>query len=148
MLKQDTIRTLLRFAVVGGAVALVHSGLIWYFFHVVGLGARSSYWAGYFPAIALHFCLTKWWTFRCARRDLARQFLRYAAVAAVTALIQFGIYHAALLWITRIPNAAYVIAAVVQMGVSFVLMRQRVFRATSTEGDEPVVRGSKSAAAD
>jgi putative flippase GtrA len=133
MPKQDTIRTLIRFGLVGGIVALVHSGLIWYFFHVAGMGARSSYWAGYFPAVTLHFCLTKWWTFRCARRDLVRQIIRYAVVAAVTAVIQFGIYHAALLWITRTPNLAYVIAAVVQMGVSFVLMRQGVFRASTTE---------------
>src|SRR4051794_22996853 len=85
MPKQDTIRTVIRFGLVGGTVALVHSGLIWYFFHVAGMGARSSYWVGYFPAITLHFCLTKWWTFRCERRDIARQVTRYAAVAAVTA---------------------------------------------------------------
>jgi putative flippase GtrA len=140
---------LIRFGLVGGAVALVHSGLIWFFFHVVEIGARTSYWAGYFPAITLHFCLTKWWTFRCARRDLARQILRYGVVAAVTAVIQFGVYHAALIWITRIPNLAYVIAAVVQMGVGFVLMRQGVFRVSaSMEELEAVVPGSKGAAAD
>jgi putative flippase GtrA len=128
MFKQDTIRTLARFGLVGGLVAAVHSALIWYFYHQAGLGARASYWAGYFPAVTLHFCLAKWWTFRCARRDLARQVVRYALVAAVTAAVQFAVYHAALLWVTGNPNVAYVIAAIIQMGLGFVLMRQTVFR--------------------
>lgn len=131
MVKQDTIRTLVRFGLVGGLVAGVHSGLIWYFYHRAGLGARASYWAGYFPAVTLHFFLTKWWTFRCERRDLARQVAKYALVAVVTAAVQFGVYHATLLWVTSIPNVAYVIAAVIQMGLSFVLMRQTVFRAAT-----------------
>ena len=135
MAKQDTIRTLIRFGCVGGLVAGVHSGLIWYFYHDAGLGARASYWAGYFPAVTLHFCLTKWWTFRCTRRDLGRQVARYAVVAAVAAAVQFAIYHATLLWITSSPNFAYVIAAVVQMGLSFALMRQSVFRGLPTELD-------------
>jgi putative flippase GtrA len=136
MLKQDTIRTLARFGLVGGLVAAVHSVLIWFFCHQAGLGARASYWAGYFPAVTLHFCLTKWWTFRCARRDLTRQVVRYALVAAVTATVQFAVYHATLLWLTTIPNIAYVIAAIIQMGLSFVLMRQAVFRdALSAESE-------------
>lgn len=129
MSKQDTIRTLLRFAFVGGGVALVHSGLIWYFYHRAGLGARASYWIGYFPAVMLHFALTKWWTFRCARRDLARQIVRYAFVAAVAGSVQFGVYHLALMWVTSVPNFAYIIAAAVQMGLSFALMRRKVFDA-------------------
>jgi putative flippase GtrA len=128
MFKQDTIRTLLRFGLVGGVVALVHSGLIWYFYRVAGLGARASFWAGYFPAVTLHFCLTKWWTFRCARRDLLRQVSRYAVVAAITSSVQFGIYHFVLLWVTAIPNLAYVISAALGMGFSFVLMQQKVFQ--------------------
>lgn len=136
MFKQDTIRTLARFGLVGGLVAAVHSGLIWYFYHQGGLGARSSYWAGYFPAIALHFSLTKWWTFRCARRDLVRQVSTYGLVAAVTAVVQFGVYHATLLWVTGVPNVAYIIAAIVQMGLSFVLMRHTVFRAATTTEPE------------
>lgn len=128
MPKQDTIRTLIRFGIVGGAVALLHSLLIWYFYHAWGWGARASFWAGYFPAVTLHFCLTKWWTFRCARRDLARQLIRYAIVGAITSSIQFGIYHLVLLSVTANPNLAYVASAVLGMGVSFVLMRQKVFR--------------------
>jgi putative flippase GtrA len=144
MPKQDTIRTLVRFGCVGGLVAVVHSILIWYFFHVAGLGARPSFWAGYFPAVALHFCLTKWWTFRCARRDLARQVLRYLFVAALAAVVQFGVYHGALTWVTRDPNVAYVIAAILQMGLGFVLMRQKVFQvpASTASGNGAVGRGN------
>ncbi|MEO7412982.1 MAG: GtrA family protein [Opitutaceae bacterium] len=137
MVKQDTIRTLVRFGLVGGGVALVHSGLIWYFYHQAGFGARASYWIGYPPAVTLHFVLTKWWTFRCARRDLVRQMIRYALVALIAGAVQFGIYHLALMGVTSLPNLAYVIAAAVQMGLSFALMRQKVFGAAVAPEAEP-----------
>jgi putative flippase GtrA len=132
MPKQDLILKLARFAVVGLLVAGVHSLLIWYFHSVVGLGPRTSFWAGYFPAVTTHFCLTKWWTFRCQRRDLIRQLGSYAMAAAVSAGVQFTVYHTALLFVTTNANLAYLIAAAVGMGLSFVLMQWKVF------GTEPI----------
>lgn len=127
MLKQELILKLARFALVGTLVAGVHSLLIWYFHGHVGLGPRTSYWAGYFPAITVHFCLTKWWTFRCQRRDLVRQLVRYALAAALGSAVQFAAYHTALVLVTANPNLAYLIAAGVSMGLSFVLMQWQVF---------------------
>jgi putative flippase GtrA len=135
MPKQDLIHKLARFAVVGALVAGVHSLLIWYFHNVVQWGPRTSYWAGYFPAVATHFCLTKWWTFRCQRRDLLRQLGHYAMAAAVAAAMQFAVYHVALVLITANANLAYLIAAAVGMGLSFLLMQWKVF------GTEPINSG-------
>jgi len=132
MPKQDLILKLARFAVVGALVAGVHSLLIWYFHSVAGLGPRTSFWAGYFPAVTTHFCLTKWWTFRCQRRDLLRQLRNYGVAAAIAAAVQFAIYHTALLFVTPNPNLAYLIAAAAGMALSFVLMQRKVFNAEAT----------------
>ena len=132
MPKQDLILKLARFAAVGGLVAGVHSLLIWYFHSVAGLGPRTSFWAGYFPAVTTHFCLTKWWTFRCQRRDLIRQLGRYGLAAVMSAGVQFTVYHTALVLVTANANLAYLIAAAVGMGLSFGLMQWGVF------GPEPV----------
>jgi putative flippase GtrA len=129
MLKQDMIRRLIRYALVGGLVAALQTSLIWYFYTVVGLGARTSFWAGYFPAVVLHFSLTKWWTFRCARRDLLRQLSQYGLVAATGVSIQFGIYHLLLQHTAAKPVAAYLIAVALSTSVTFILMRTRVFPA-------------------
>jgi putative flippase GtrA len=126
MFKQDRISQLIRFAVVGGLVAAVQSGLIWFFYSVAGFGARTSFWAGYFPAVALHFCLTKWWTFGCQRREFG-QVIRYILAAAISAVVQFGIFNAALHWITGNPNIAYVIAAALGVALSYFMMRRKVF---------------------
>lgn len=131
MPKQDLIHKLARFAVVGALVAGVHSLLIWYFHSVIGWGPRTSFWAGYFPAVTTHFCLTKWWTFRCQRRDLVRQVGHYLLAAAVSAAVQFTVYHTSLILVTTNANVAYLIAAVVGMGLSFALMRWKVFAAPS-----------------
>lgn len=129
MSKQDLIPKLARFATVGALVAGVHSLLIWYFHTVAGLGPRTSFWLGYFPAVTTHFCLTKWWTFRCPRRDLLRQLGHYAMVAALVAAVQFAAYHTALVLVTTNANLAYVIAAAVAMGISFALLQWKVFAA-------------------
>ena len=133
MPKQDLILKLARFAVVGVLVAGVHSALIWYFHSVAGLGPRTSFWAGYFPAVTTHFCLTKWWTFRCQRRDLIRQLGHYALAAALSAAVQFTVYHTALVLVTSNVNLAYLIAAAVGMGLSFVLMQWKVFGSVPVE---------------
>jgi len=129
MLKQDSILKLLRFATVGALVAGVHSLLIWYFHTVIGLGPRASFWAGYFPAGTVHFCLTKWWTFRCHRRDLMRQLTHYVMAAALGVSVQFMVYHAALVLVTANANLAYLISAAMGMGISFLLMQWKVFAA-------------------
>jgi putative flippase GtrA len=127
MPKQDLILKLARFAAVGTLVAGVHSLLIWYFHRVAGLGPRTSFWAGYLPAVTTHFSLTKWWTFRCPRRDLLRQLGHYALAAALAAAVQFAVYHTALVLVTANANLAYLIAAAVGMGLSFALMQWKVF---------------------
>ncbi|MEO6876517.1 MAG: GtrA family protein [Opitutaceae bacterium] len=129
MLKQDLILKLTRFAIVGALVTGVNSLLIWYFHGVVGLGPRTSFWAAYFPAVIVHFSLTKWWTFRCQRRDLLRQLGHYALAAVVSATVQFAVFQLALEKITPNPNLAYLIAAAFGMGLSFALMQWKVFAA-------------------
>lgn len=128
-IKPELMRQLIRFAVVGALVAGVHSLLIWLFTRGLGWGPRASFWAGYFPAVSAHFALTKWWTFKCTRSDMLRQLRDYAIASALSAALQFISYHFSLVFVTSNANLAYLIAAVVGMGLSFVLMQRRVFGA-------------------
>ena len=54
--------------------------------------------------------------------------------AALSAGVQFTVYHTALVLVTANANLAYLIAAAVGMGLSFGLMQWKVF------GTEPVAR--------
>ena len=47
---------------------------------------------GYVPAVALHFCLNKWWTFGSKREDTGRQVGEYLLMVFVTFLIQAGVF--------------------------------------------------------
>jgi putative flippase GtrA len=117
---------LVRYAVVGGLVMVVFSGLNWAF--GLRLGKDLSFLLAYPPAVALHFWLNKTWTFGCARTDTARQFSEYAAMVLVTFAIQAAVFKL-LTGFTAIPGwAAAAAANAAQMVVTFIAMQFRVFR--------------------
>ena len=96
------------------------------------LGAQRGFLVAYPPSVALHFALNKWWTFGDTRRDAGRQVAEYLAMVAVTFVIQWAVF-SAMEAVTTLPswfNAG--VANAVQMGVTFAVMRWRVFAAART----------------
>lgn len=120
---------MLRFAVVGLVVMLVFMGLNWLLGH--GLGKQAAFLLSYPPALGLHFCLNRRWTFGCRRPDLHRQVRDYLAMVVATFLIQWAVFSALEAW-TPLPGwIAAGVANAAQIAVTFVVMQRRVFAAPS-----------------
>ncbi len=125
MAKQELIHRLLRFAVVGVVVMGVFMGLnklfsYWWTEHIAFLAA-------YPPAVTLHFCLNKWWTFGCTRVDMHRQIGEYFGMVVITFVVQYAFF-----WLAHsvFGLAGWLAAGVAngaQMVLSFLLMQRRVF---------------------
>ena len=130
MINPILLKQLVRFAVVGGTVMVYFMALNWVL--APRLGAQRGFLVAYPPSVALHFALNKWWTFGDTRRDAGRQVAEYLAMVAVTFVIQWAVF-SAMEAVTTLPswfNAG--VANAVQMGVTFVVMRWRVFAETKT----------------
>lgn len=124
-LKPELVRRVARFAVVGATVMLVFTGLNWLFGRWVS--ATVAFLLAYPPAVALHFCLNKWWTFGCERTDTTKQVGEYLAMVALTFVVQYAFF-----WLAHhvvgLPgwlSAGFANAA--QMVLTFLIMQRRVF---------------------
>jgi putative flippase GtrA len=125
MIDAIPFKQLLRFAVVGGTVMVVFMALNWVL--APHFGAQGGFLAAYPPAVALHFARNKWWTFGSTRRHAGRQVAEYLTMVAVTFVIQWAVF-SGMEAVTTLPswfNAG--VANAVQMGVTFAVMRWRVF---------------------
>lgn len=125
MVNQDLFRRVARFAVVGGTVMVLFSALNWFLGQ--WLGRQAAFLVSYPPAIALHFCLNKWWTFGCQRTDAARQIGEYLVMVAVTFLLQWAVFTALSAWTPLSGWLAAAMANAAQMIVTFVIMQRKVF---------------------
>jgi putative flippase GtrA len=136
MFKPELIRRLLRFGIVGIIVMGVFMGLNWLL--APSLGKDGAFLAAYVPAVSLHFCLNKWWTFGCERTDSTRQVGEYLVMVFVTFLIQAAVFKT-LTSFTALPSwLAAGAANAAQMIVTFVVMQRRIFaRATSVAEQIP-----------
>src|SRR4051812_30081085 len=90
MFKQELILRLLRFAVVGGAVAPGFMGLNWCF--APRFGPDLAYFAVYPVAVGLHFCLNKWWTFSDRGAVKPRQVSEYLVMTLTAFLIKTAVF--------------------------------------------------------
>jgi putative flippase GtrA len=127
MAKQDLMRQVFRFALVGGTVTACFMGLNWLFGR--GLGRQAAFLLAYPPSVGLHFCLNKWWTFGCRSRDTGRQLGEYLVMVAIAFGIQWVVF-TGLSAATALPSWADAGAAnVAQMGLTFFVMQRRIFGA-------------------
>jgi putative flippase GtrA len=126
MFKQELIRRLLRFGVVGVVVTLTFMGLNWWFGRL-GLGENLAYLAAYPLAVALHFCLNKWWTFGNQGAVRPRQVSEYLVMMLVAFLIQTAVFKLLTHFTPLAPWLASGVATVAQMALSFLVMHRRVF---------------------
>jgi putative flippase GtrA len=125
MFKPEFVRRMLRFGIVGGLVMLVFTGLNWLLAPL--LGEDPAFLTAYVPAVALHFCLNKWWTFGCTRQDSGRQLREYFAMVLLTFLIQAAVFKL-LTHFSGLPSwIAAGAANAAQMAVTFVAMQRRIF---------------------
>lgn len=120
---------LFRFCLVGGLVALADFSLIWLFVHVLPrLGAVA---VAYLLAIALHFCLNRWWVFAATENPAASQLKRYVLAVAACWLCTIGVTAFSLATVTDNVFLAKTAAIPPATLLGFLLMRHYVFRPVS-----------------
>jgi putative flippase GtrA len=120
------VKKLLRFCVVGGVVAVFDFGLIWIFVHAMPRLAAVA--VAYLLAVALHFCLNRWWVFAAADVPAGSQLPSYILTVVVCWLCTMGVAALALTTFTDNVFAAKSLAIPCATLLGFVLMRRFVFR--------------------
>ena len=127
MFSKELMVQVLRFALVGGLVTGVFMGLN----ALLGprLGKNGAFLAAYPPAVALHFCLNKWWTFANVGAPGARQTSEYVLLTAVAFGLQWGVFQLLTKYTRMKPWVASGAATVAQMAIAFFAMRAWVFAA-------------------
>ena len=126
------VARLFRFCVVGGVVAGFDFSLVWLFVRVLPpLGAVAL---AYLLAVALHFCLNRWWVFAAADAPASRQLPRYALTVAACWLCTVGVTVLALATFTANVFVAKILALPCATLLGFFLMRGFVFRRPPSSG--------------
>jgi putative flippase GtrA len=129
-----------RFATVGVTVALID-------FSSVAVLSRAlpplvAVSIAYFIGVTCHFLLNKFWVFRCARRDYAKQLLQYGAVIVINWIITVATVQLCLSTFTSSVLIAKACAIPCATLSSFLLMKMFVFRTDRLEADVEEVRYS------
>ena len=127
MFKQEFVRRVLRFGVVGVVVMLVFMALNWLF--APRLGVNLAYLAAYPLAVGLHFVLNRCWTFGDRREVRTRQVSEYLAMMLAAFLIQTAVFKLLIHFTPLVPWLAAGAATSAQVALSFVVMHKRVFNA-------------------
>lgn len=117
--------SIVRFGIVGLVVMLSFMGFNWLFAR--WLTADWAFLAAYPLSVTLHFCLNKWWTFGCARKDSGRQVGEYLLMVGITFLVQAAVFKAVTHFTPLAPWIAAGVANVAQMVITFLAMQRRIF---------------------
>lgn len=125
MFKQELLLQVARFALVGGTVTAAFMGLNKLF--GPRLGKNGAFFAAYPPAVALHFCLNKWWTFGSDGTTTARQGFHYLLLMVSAFAIQWGAFQLLTRYTRMRPWLASGAATAAQMVIAFVAMRAWIF---------------------
>jgi putative flippase GtrA len=118
-----------RFAAVGGAGFVIDAGLLAFLHHGAGLDPFSARALSIVVAAFSTWRLNRSLTFGASGRSQAEEGLRYGAVAALAAGLNYAAYALALsLWPVLSPVAAAVGATLVAMGLSYAGYARFVFQ--------------------
>jgi putative flippase GtrA len=124
---------IIRFGCVGLTVAVFFAALNALFNRAFGWGPQLCFLLAYPPALALHFFLNKLWTFGDRTSTTHHQLGEYFFSVIVTFLVQWP----AFLLLQKVLGLRGWVAAfganLLQMSVSFALLRWRVFHGKARE---------------
>jgi putative flippase GtrA len=133
LLNRERVFRFLRFATVGGSVAVIDfSGVAIFSRFLAPLVAVT---VAYFIAVCCHFLLNKFWVFRCRRNDYARQLVQYGTVIFINWVITISVVHLCLSTFTSNVLVAKLCAIPCATLCNFLLMQLVVFRPHRKEGD-------------
>jgi putative flippase GtrA len=132
-LKSLLSNRIVRFGCVGLTVAVFFAALNALFNRAFGLGPQLCFLLAYPPALALHFLLNKLWTFSDRTSTTHHQLGEYIFSVIVTFLVQWP----AFLLLQKVLGLRGWVSAfganLLQMSVSFAMLRWRVFHGRPPE---------------
>jgi putative flippase GtrA len=114
-----------RAGVAGATVAALNFVSLWILVHF--FGPRVSFSLAFLIALAAHFALSKFWTFRDRSAAWGRQISQYLIVAMISYLIQLAVFQSALSFLGLPVLGANAVAILVGAVVGFLLMHSWVF---------------------
>jgi putative flippase GtrA len=130
-------RQFLRFALVGATGFLIDAGLLALLVHTLGLDPYSSRVVSMSASAFTTWRLNRVLTFGASSTGQAAEGLRYGMIAALAAVINYGVY-AGLLVISNLPPlAAVVIATGVAMGFSYLGYSRFAFQGARATAGAP-----------
>ena len=109
----------------GATVAALNFVALWILVHF--FGPRVSFSIAFLIALAAHFTLSKFWTFRDRSAAWGRQIPQYLLVAMISYLIQLSIFQSAMSFLGLRVFGANALAILVGAAVGFLLMHAWVF---------------------
>lgn len=109
----------------GVTVAALNFVSLWILLHF--FGPRVSFSIAFLIALAVHFTLSKIWTFRDRSAAWGRQILQYLLVAMMSYLIQLSVFQSAMAFLGMRVFGASAVAILVGTIVGFLLMHAWVF---------------------
>lgn len=115
-----------RFLVVGGTTALVQFSTLALFKQF--LGPTLAFTLSFILATATHYSLNRFWALPSTRRDTVQQFGEYLTAAAISYLINLGLFHLCLSAIGLSVMWSAAVALPPTTLVIFLLLNYRVFR--------------------
>ena len=116
----------MKFCVVGVLVCGVDFAAIWLLKQL--LPRLTAVSIAYFIAVAMHFCLNKWWVFGTRTNLHASELARYVATVLACWLCTMAVVFLALQFITGDIYLAKAVAIPPTTVLGFLLMRAFVFR--------------------
>jgi putative flippase GtrA len=137
ILNRDRTFRFLRFATVGGSVAVIDFSAVAFFSRFSP--PLISVTIAYFIAACCHFLLNKFWVFRCRRSDYARQLVQYCCVILINWLITIAVVHFSLSSFTSNVLIAKLCAIPCATMCNFLLMQTIVFRKHAEQPEEDQV---------
>lgn len=123
--RQAFLPKVTRAATTGAAVAALNFVSLWIFVHI--FGPKVSFSLAFLIALAAHFTLSKFWTFRDRSVEWGRQVWQYLIVALISYFIQLAVFQSAMSFLGLRVFAANAMAILVGAVVGFLLMHSWVF---------------------
>jgi putative flippase GtrA len=109
----------------GATVAALNFVSLWILVHF--FGPRVSFSIAFLIALATHFTLSKFWTFRDRNAAWGRQISQYLLVAMMSYFIQLSVFQSAMSFLGMRVVGANAVAILVGTVVGFLLMHSWVF---------------------
>ena len=128
LIKRGDLKRFLKFALVGGAVFIIHTAMLWFFKRVLLIPNLPSSIIAYLIGALCNFLLNNFFTFRDSDAVYKRRILGFAAVAATNFILNTIVVNVVLAYILDNVLLATVASTATTMCFSFFVLHKIVYK--------------------